>query len=397
MNLESKLDSIKNLIKEEAYHTGFNKIQAGDMFVIVSDKHTYNGKVVDKFSTQIVAQIDGRNFLFTSNSLDDDKMTGFEVVNGQKTQRTVVGVKHVIVRRNGNTVTTLTADDSGDDFEDDGNVKHGPQIYDIFIDCQNRLKSVEKDDKIIIKLGELKDEHEMVDEVLGIIEIHAREITDKGIIVGAVTSSKGKIDPALKPITEGFIAISKTKSLEQNDNGVVLRIRTKDKNDYFIEGLLSIEIGEFFNISEPSFDDLMNGDKGFRNLMLKEPSLMAKISGEMSKGVIPANQILKDLGLTHSYFTQGKKVRFTYTGQAIRPGKKLSLQAGKEYIGIFSTSRSIKLTGSNRGEFLIIKLKRKTHEQIYEVEVEFHKVKDGEEATKTLGRGIIQIKDINFR
>jgi hypothetical protein len=245
----------------------------------------------------------------------------------------------------------------------------------------------------------MNDDLKMTDEIIGKIEIHAREITEKEVIVGAVTNFDGEIDSKINPIKEDFIAISKNKSLEINENGVVMRVRTRDKSDYFIETIANIEIGEFFNIHEPTFDELMNGDKGFRNLMLKEPSLMGKIAGELSKGVIPATKILKDLGLTHSYFTQGKKVRFIYTGESIIPKKKgkLRLDSGKEYVGIFSTSRSIKLTGSNRGESLIVKLKRKTHEQVYEVEVEFHKIVDGEEIAKSIGRGIIQIKDINFR
>lgn len=398
MNLENKLLEIKQLIKEESFQSGFNKIQSGDMFVIVTNSHTFNGKVIDKFSTQIVAQIDGKNFLFTNNSLDNDKITGFEMVNGQKISRTVLDVKHIIIRRNGNTITTLTDDDgNNDDFDIDDNQEHGPQLKDILEDCKVILKSIEKDDKLIINIGEVKDEHEMIDKITGVIEIHCRAISEKGVVFGMVTSIKGDINSSLKGIDNDFMELSKTNSLELNDNGVVLKIRNKSMEYFFIEGIMSMEIGEFFNISEPSFDDLMNDNSGFRNLMLKEPSLMGKISGQMAKGVIPANQILKDLGLTHGYFTQGKKVRFTYTGQAIRQGKKLSLQAGKEYVGIFSTSRSIKLTGSVRGENLLVLLKKKTHEQIYEVEVEFHKIRDGEESTKTLGRGIIQIKDINFR
>ena len=73
-----------NILNEEAYVSGFNKIQGGDMFVVVTDDNTYNGKVIDKYSTQIIVQINGKNFIITNNSLEKDELRTNEIIKGQK-------------------------------------------------------------------------------------------------------------------------------------------------------------------------------------------------------------------------------------------------------------------------------------------------------------------------
>lgn len=404
MNAETNSTHTNILINEEAFHTGFDNIQGGDMFVIITDKHTFNGKVVDKYSNQIVTQIDGKNILFTNNSLDDDKITGFEIIDGKKVAKTVVGVNQVIIRRNGNTVTTLTSKEAtkdknnSDKFDRFGNEEPemGPNIREIYNDIDKALNSVAIDNKLIITTGTITNETEINYEPVATIEIHVRKIHNNDIIIGAVTDMYGDEVGKYKSLNDGFIKISKSESLEMTDNGVVLMVKTTDNKIHFIETIIDMEIGEYFNVKEPTFDDMMQ-DKGFRDLMLKQPNLASRVAGEMAKGVVPANDILKNLGLNHDYFTRGKKVKFTYTGQQVRPGKQLSLNSGKEYIGIFSTSRSIKLTGTKRGESLLIKLKKKTHEQIYEVEVTFNRINNGQQTSDMVGRGLVQITDINFR
>lgn len=409
MRVTVESTQLKTLLTEEEYHSGFSKIQGGDMFIVVTDNKTYNGKVVDKYSTQIIVQIEGRNYVVTSNSLHDDELRSNEMVNGQKQPTSITkNVKTIIIRRNGNTITTLipTNGRSNGNNGASGKPNKGPKPKAPFIkpfyknafhEVVSVLKTVKQDNKLIIKCGELITPDEIGTDSIITIEIHVRKIFKDDIILGAVTNIKGDTAGKYGDLQKDFIKISISESVELTENGVTLLIKTKKGgNSILLEGVFEIHIGEFFNIKEPTFDDLMK-DKGFRDIMLKEPNLMGQISGQMGKGVLPASELLKKLGLNKGYFTRGKKVKFTYTGQEIRPKQVLTLSSGKEYIGVFNSSKEIKLSGSRRGESLLLKMKKKVKEQIYEVEITFNKLSNGQQEKHVVGHGIIQITDINFK
>jgi hypothetical protein len=378
------------LINEEIYENKFDEIKSGDLISVITKYDNFNFKVLDKTMGQLAIHGEGENYILFKSSLNGNKIKALRVKD--KKNIIVNDVKVIKVYRNGELQFDLipeTSDykskldlDSEQDKINSEKQKENEGLYSKeLIHFKNILKTVEEDSKLII------------DSDGGSIEIHISDLLKDGLVKGSTTKIEG--DKYLE-LDESYILFSKDKSLGINHNGIFLKIRlSKNNNDFLIENIIDLTVSEYFNDNEPTFDDLMQ-NKNFRDLMLKQPSLMGQIMGQMSKGVLPASEIIKKLGLSNSYFSKGRKVRFKYIGKNIETNTILKLRSSGEYIGIFSDSKTIRLSG-NRGESLLIKLIKKGEKEEYQVKVDFRKIKNGKAEISPMGEGIIQIIDSNYK
>lgn len=385
---------LKTLLNEEKFNIGFKRINVGDNFIVITDKQKFDGKVLNKTGNEILIKVGNKNYILNNNSLSGNKLEYVEKVNGKLVSRGEINdIKNIQLYRNNKLELELPPDGSEREKEIEKNDKSSEEEFDDQEKYQENLKEykslLEK-----VKVNSTIEIESVKNNKHSMIEFHIREINGN-LIQGVTLNESGEYSS----LDEAFIKIDKKNSLDILPTGIFMVVKdSKTNEETKIEGITSFTTGTIEGRSEITFDDMMQ-NKNFRDLMLTS-NLMSQIAGGMNKGILPADEVIKKLGLSANYFSKGKKVKFKYTGKTIETENNSDLKviSGQEYVGSFLSSKVIRLVSTKRrGQSIKFLLDKQIDKNEYQVSVEYIKLIDGKEEIVNKPNGLIKILDSNYK
>lgn len=384
---------MQNIFEAKNFSDLFGELKQDDVLVIVGHTATHWGQIENIQGGDVGIEILGSDYILNSNSFDNDILTVYNVTN--KNSVRIQNIDKLILKRNGVNVDEFSSDPSKNTSNPTNN-SILPFYQDAYNNIMSELTHIETGSKLIVKTGTLDSNDKIDPDTISEIDFEVIEQFSDGTIRAKMDITKGV--NTYNELKNVFIKISPTKSISIDQNGIKMEVITMKKpfKHIFIPDIFDIEVGAFTKKSSVTLDDLQ-ADKTFRDLYNKNPSLFGSLMGQGPVGIYQINKLMDKYKLSTGYNTKNGKVKFLFNGKNLATGTNINLLNNEEYIGIFDSSRSIKMITNKRNISILIKLDSEVKSNTYAVVIYKNNIINGQSKLVKIGDGSVKILDKNFR